>query len=115
VLLLVTLSVWYLGWRWNGVRLTPEGLTDLQPFGSVFVPWAAFAANDPAVSIGRNQIALYFDRPELVVRRGYRPGSSHFLTAGADAGLLAEAIAAYVAEPERRAGIGTERELSRLT
>jgi hypothetical protein len=114
VLLVVTVSVWYLGWRWHGVRLTPEGLADLQPFGSVFVPWAAFDAHDPAVSIGRNQVALYFDRPELVIRRGYRPGSSHFVTAGADTGLLTRAIAGYVTEPERRAAIGTESELSRL-
>ena len=106
--------IWYLGWRWNGVRLTPDGLTDLQPFGSVFVPWAAFAAHDPAVSIGRNQLALYFDQPELVVRRGYRPGSPHFLTAGADADLLARVIAGYVAEPARRTGIGTTSELSRI-
>ncbi|GIM94336.1 hypothetical protein [Paractinoplanes toevensis] len=111
VLAVVTAGIWYLGWRWHGVRLTPEGLTDLQPFGSLFVPWAALAAEEPAVSIGRNQIALYFDRPELVVKRGYRPGSSHFLTAGADADLLAGVIAGYVAEPERRAAIGTEAEL----
>ncbi|MEU4236317.1 hypothetical protein [Actinoplanes sp. NPDC026619] len=108
-------GIWYLGWRWNGVRLTSEGLADLQPFGSLFVPWAAFDAHDPAVSIGRNQLALYFDHPELVVRRGFRPGSSHFLTAGADADLLADVIARYVAEPARRVAIGTETELRSLT
>lgn len=111
---LVTAGLWYLGWRWNGVRLTADGLTDHQPFGSLFVPWAAFAAHDPAVPIGRNQLALYFDRPELVVRRGFRPGSSHYLTAGADAHLLAGVIAGYVAEPARRAGIGDEAELRRI-
>ncbi|GAA2625382.1 hypothetical protein Adu01nite_45190 [Paractinoplanes durhamensis] len=113
VLAVVTLVICYLGWRWHGVRLTPEGLSDLQPFGSVFVPWSAFAAHDPAVPIGRNQLALYFDRPELVVRRGIRPGSSHYLTAGADARLLARMIATYVASPDRRAEIGTEPELSK--
>ncbi|GIF21472.1 membrane protein implicated in regulation of membrane protease activity [Actinoplanes tereljensis] len=110
-LAVLTVVIWYLGWRWHGVRLTPDGLIDRQPFGSVFVPWAALAADEPAVSIGRNQIALYFEHPELVVKHGYRPGSSHFLTAGADADLLAGVIAGYVAEPERRAAIGTEAEL----
>jgi hypothetical protein len=114
VLGLVTAGLWYLGWRWNGVRLTADGLTDHQPFGSLFVPWAAFAAHDPAVPIGRNQLALYFDRPELVVRRGYRPGSTHYLTAGTDAHLLAGVIAGYVSEPERRAAIGGAAELRRL-
>ncbi|WP_203817210.1 hypothetical protein [Paractinoplanes ferrugineus] len=114
VLAVVTAGLWYLGWRWNGVRLTAGGLTDHQPFGSLFVPWAAFAGHDPAVPIGRNQLALYFDRPELVVRRGYRPGSTHYLTAGADADLLARVIAEYVAEPARRAAIGSETELRRV-
>jgi hypothetical protein len=114
VLLIVTAGIFYLGWRWHGVRLTRDGITDREPFGSLFVPWAALAAHDPAVSIGRNQIALYFDRPELVVSRGYRPGTSHFLSAGADADLLVRTITAYVTDPDRRASIGTEAELGRL-
>jgi hypothetical protein len=97
-----------------GVRLRPEGVYDRQPFGSLFVPWEAFAPGYPAVPVKNSRLTLYYERPDLVRRRGLRPAAQSLLT-GSDATYLARAIHEYVTCPERRPAIGSEAELRRLT
>lgn len=97
-----------------GVRLRPDGVHDRQPFGSLFVPWDAFAPGYRAVPVKNSQLTLYYQRPELVRRRGMRP-AVHSLATGTDATYLAAAIHQYVACPEHRSAIGSDTELRRLT
>lgn len=94
-----------------GVRLSPAGFHDRQLLGSLFVPWEAFAPGYPAVPVRSNALTLYYERPDLVRRRGLWAG----LQTGTDAAFLAQAIHQYVAHPEHRQAIGTEAELRRLT
>jgi hypothetical protein len=97
-----------------GVRLHPEGVADRQPFGSLFVPWEAFATVHPAVSGRNGRLDLYYERPELVRRRGLLP-SGRSLRSGTDPAYLAAAIHQYVTNAECRSAIGSETELRRLT
>lgn len=97
-----------------GVRLRPEGVDNRQPLGSMFIPWEAFAPGYPAVPVKNNGLVLYYQRPELIRRRGLRVGSDSLLT-GTDAAYLAHVIHRYVANPEHRPAIGTEAELRGLT
>jgi len=103
----------YLSWGSFGVRLRPEGVYNRQPLGSLFVPWEAFAPGYPAVPVRNNGLTLYYQRPDLVRRRGLRVGSLSLLT-GTDATYLAHVIHQYVSSPDHRAAIGTEAELRRL-
>jgi hypothetical protein len=104
-------------WRGPGVRLRPDGLVDRQAFGTLFVPWEAFAVECPAASAGRNSmIALGFRRPDLVRRRGIVIyGRRAILVRNTDPAFLAAIIDDYVRHPEHRAAIGSEAELHRLT
>jgi hypothetical protein len=104
----------YASWGSFGVSLRPEGVHNHQPLGSMFVPWEAFAPGYPAVPVKNNGLVLYYQRPELIRRRGLRVGSDSLRT-GTDATYLAHVIQQYVAGPEHRPAIGTEAELRRLT
>lgn len=104
----------YLSWRGTGVELRPDGVYDRQPLGSLFVPWDALVRAYPAVAENAQHVALYYERPGLIRRRGLRPGPN-LPAVGVDAGFLARAIGEYVAHPEHRAAIGTEAELRRLS
>ncbi len=122
VLNVVTAGLWafavvlhlYLALGSFGVRLRPDGVHDRQPFGSLFVPWDAFAPGCPAAPVKNSQLTLHYRRPELVRRRGMRP-AAHSLATGTDATYLAAAIHQYVACPEHRSAIGSDTELRRLT
>lgn len=103
----------YLSWGSFGVRLRPEGVYNRQPLGSLFVPWEAFAPGCPAVPVKGNGLALYYQRPGLVRRRGLPVGANSLLT-GTDATYLAHVIQQYVSSPEHRPAIGTEAELRRV-
>lgn len=122
ILNVVTTGLWvfvvglylYLALGSFGVRLRPDGVHDRQPFGSLFVPWDAFAPGYPAVPVKNSQLTLYYQRPELIRRRGIRPAVNSLAT-GTDAAYLAAAIHQYVAYPEHRSAIGSDTELRRLT
>jgi hypothetical protein len=101
--------VWYRVLGPFGVSVRPDGLFDRQPFGSLLVPWEAGPAAEPTTSGVRLRMA----RPELVVRRGFRPGTS--IGAGADRGFAAWAINLYAARPDLRPPIGTDEGLHGLS
>lgn len=113
-LLLTAALLWHGTRRQPGVRILPGGVFDQQPFGSLFVPWDAFARDFPVSPTRSNQLALYFQRPGLIRRRGLH-SSPNTLSTTTDATFVARVIDEYVAHPERRSGIGTEAELRRLT
>ena len=96
-----------------GVRLEAAGLHDRQPFSSLFIPWEAFAPGYPAVPANTGLLTLYYERPDLIRRRGLRQPIESLPTA-TDATYLAAVIQQYVASPEHRPAIGTEAELRRL-
>jgi hypothetical protein len=109
-----------LGFQWVtalgdfGIRLRPDGIVNRQAIGSQYFPWEAFAPEHPALPAGRNRLALRLAHPEMVRRRGtFMPGPGTLTTVG-DPGYLSRVIQQYVADPERRATIGTETELHRL-
>jgi hypothetical protein len=109
VLMLLLLPLqWYSVLGPFGVFLGPDGVLDRQPIGSVFVPWEAVAAAKPTSS----GIKLRVVHPELVVRRGFRPGTT--IRTGADRGFTAWAINLYAARPDYRQAIGTNDGLLRL-
>ncbi|MBB4692043.1 hypothetical protein [Paractinoplanes abujensis] len=83
---------WYIALGPHGVRLRSDGLHDRQPFGSLFVPWEALGS---ASAGRRNEVLLRYARPELVVRRGLRPGRAT-INPVTEAGYLASAINARV-------------------
>lgn len=112
---ILLILVWRMAWSWFGVQLRPDGVHDRQLVGALFIPWEAFARAYPATPNGAHRVALYYERPELVRRRGLRPDGPNLSAASIDAGFLARAISEYVAHPEHRSAIGTEPELSRLT
>ncbi|MFC4065252.1 hypothetical protein [Actinoplanes subglobosus] len=97
------------------VRLLPTGIEDVQAFGTMFIPWEAFAGVDyPAVSLGRDQVVLTCSDERLIRNRGWRP-RRYILTAhGVDALFLARVIHEYAHRPERRPAIGTVAERDRL-
>jgi hypothetical protein len=109
LLLLLFPLQWYTVLGPFGIVLRPDGVLDRQPRGSIFVPWEAGAAAEPT----RNGVKLNFARPDLVVRRGFRPGTT--LRTGADPGFTARAINLYAARPDFRTAIGTDEGLLRLT
>jgi hypothetical protein len=102
VMLLLLPLQWYSVLGPFGVSVRPDGVHDRNPFGSVFVPWAA-APTAEATSYG---IKLRVGYPELVRRRGFRPGTT--IRTGADRGFTAWAINRYAARPDDRPAIGTE-------
>jgi hypothetical protein len=87
---------WHLAWGWYGVRLTPDGLVDRQPFGTLRVPWDAFATDRPVGGVRRNQLTLRYRQPELVRSRGLRPFGRTTVPATAEPVILARAIHDYV-------------------
>jgi hypothetical protein len=110
VLLLVLLPLqWYGVLGPFGMVLAPDGVHDRQPLGSVFVPWAA----GPAAQPGNSGVTVRVAHPELVVRRGFRPGMT--VRTGADRGFAAWAINLYAARADYRPAIGTSDGLARLT
>lgn len=113
-LIFVAVMHWHVLRRRPGVHILPGGVLDQQPFGSLFVPWGAFARDLPASPTRRDQVALYFQRTDLIRKRGLRLGRNTLSTT-TDASFLARVIDEYVAHPERRPGIGTDQELRRLT
>jgi hypothetical protein len=109
VLLVVLLPVQWLSVLGPyGLSLRPDGLLDRQPLGSVFVPWEAGAAAEPT-TVG---IRLRFARPDLIVRRGLRPGN--VVRAGIDRGFAAWAVNLYGVRPDFRPAIGTGEGLLQL-
>lgn len=112
---LLLILVWRMAWGWFGVHLGPDGVHDRQPGGSLFIPWDAFVRAYPAAPNGPQRVALYYERPESVRRRGLRLGGPSLPAASIDAEFLARAIGQYVTHPEHRSAIGTEAELRRLT
>jgi hypothetical protein len=103
----------YVAWGSAAVRLRPDGVYDRQPLGSRLIPWDAFDRGYPAVPVKTTRLALYYQRPELVRRRGVYPGTQ-FLTTATDANYLALAIDHYVTHPEHRPAIGTPADFQRL-
>ncbi|MFI1996110.1 hypothetical protein [Actinoplanes sp. NPDC020271] len=89
-------------------RLTPDGITDRRPYGSLFVPWDALEPYT-TVSPGGRRVDLSLARPGLVRRRGWRlVGPAVLPAVGADAHLLARTINEYANHPGLRPAIGTE-------
>lgn len=109
VLVVVLLPVqWWSVLGRFGLFLRPDGLLERQPFGSIFIPWEAGAAAE-ATPYG---VRLRLARPDLIVRRGLRPGTS--VRTGADRGFTAWAVNVYAARTDLRPTIGTEEGLLRL-
>jgi hypothetical protein len=69
------------------------------------VPWEG----GPAAESTIGGVKLRFARPELVERRGFRPGRS--IGTGADRGFTAWAINLYATRPDLRPAIGTDEGL----
>jgi hypothetical protein len=93
---------WYRALGPFGPVLRPDGLLDRQPFGSVFVPWTA----GPTAESTTTGVRLRIGRPELIQRRGWRPGT--LIRTGADRAFTAWAINLYAQRPDLRSAIGTE-------
>jgi len=83
-------------------------LLDRQPLGSLFVPWEAGAAAEPTTS----GVKLRVGRPDLIVKRGLRPGTA--IRTGADRGFTAWAVNLYTARPDFRPAVGTLEGLRQL-
>ncbi|WP_430791879.1 hypothetical protein [Actinoplanes sp. G11-F43] len=106
---------WCLVFRAGGVRLTPDGVEDRQPFGSIVIPWEAFTGvPNPAYVTGRDKVSLMFSRAGLIRRRGWRPIGPALPAVSIDARFLSYAVHEYAHRPEIRAAIGTETEYTRL-
>ncbi|MGX6607404.1 hypothetical protein ACWKSP_35555 [Micromonosporaceae bacterium Da 78-11] len=103
-------------WRGIGVTLGPAGLTADLAAGSLFVPWDAFATDQPVTRPGDNEagLLLALARPELVTRTGLSLRRRLVSFDGPGAGVLAGAIRHYVAHPSDRAEIGTASGYERL-
>jgi hypothetical protein len=108
LLLLVPLQ-WYGVLGPFGLFLRPDGVLDRNPLGSIFIPWEA----GPAAAPTSSGVKLRLAHPDLVVRRGLRPGTT--IGTGADRGFTAWAINRYVAQPDDRPAIGTREGLAQLT
>jgi hypothetical protein len=109
VLLAVLLPVQWWGVLGRfGLFLRPDGLLDRQPLGSLFVPWEAGAAAEPT-ALG---VKLRLAHPDLIVRRGWRPGTT--VRTGIDRGFTAWTVNLYAARPDFRPAIGTGEGLLRL-
>lgn len=106
-LLLLPLQ-WYSVLGSFGIFLRPDGVLDRHPLGSIFVPWEAAPTAEPTNS----GIKLRVRNPELIVRRGFRPGTT--IRTGADRGFTAWAINLYAARPDYRQAIGTDDGLLQL-
>ncbi|MFI5497011.1 hypothetical protein [Actinoplanes sp. NPDC051859] len=96
---------WYLALGGLGLRVRPDGVVNRQLFGSLFIPWEAFAAGFP-VTPAKHRLNVYYDRPELVRKRGVLV-SRDTLPATVEPIRLAELIQDYVRHPERRSAIGS--------
>ncbi|GAA4605407.1 hypothetical protein BJY16_005381 [Actinoplanes octamycinicus] len=91
-----------------GVRLTPAGITDRQPYGDLFIPWDALDTAPAAFPRKAHQVALRLARPDLVRKRGFRGGDRALLpAAGVDAQLLASTINGYADRTDARIAIGS--------
>jgi len=111
---LVLTLYWYMAWVLPGVRLRPDGVHDVQPFGSLVIPWDAFDPGVAATPRSNIQLTVHYRQPQLVRRRGWRL-SANMLASGSDADYLASVIHEYVSHPGHRPAIGTTTELHRLT
>ena len=110
---LLVATHWKLASGGYGLRLRPDGVLNRQPLGSQFIPWDAFVPAFPVFPGGKG-LAAYYQRPELVRNRGIGV-SRDTLPAPTDPAYLARVIHEYVNHPERRAAIGSEPELHRIT
>ena len=72
------------------------------------MPWEAGLTAEPTT----RGVKLRFTRPDLVERRGFRPGES--IRTGADRGFTAWAINLYAMRPDLRPAIGTHEGLRQL-
>ncbi|SCG72383.1 hypothetical protein GA0070613_5069 [Micromonospora inositola] len=108
LLLLLLPLAWYGALGRFGMILRPDGILDRQPLGSIFVPWEAAPTARPA----RHGVKLGLAHPELLVRRGIRPGT--MIATGADPAFTARAINMYTARPDYRPTIGTHDGLRHL-
>ncbi|RKN43565.1 hypothetical protein [Micromonospora endolithica] len=106
------------GWRnVPSVELTAEGIVHRRHEKGWFVPWSAL---DPAGRVGSangvRTISLPISRPDLVRSSGWGRGRSLVAVGDLDVApaLLAGALRHYLAQPERRAEIGTPAEYARL-
>jgi hypothetical protein len=108
LLLLLLPLQWYIALGRFGLVMRPDGLFDRHPFGSIFVPWEA----GPAAQPNSLSVKLRLARPDLVVRRGFRPGT--YIATGADPRFTAWVINLYAARPDYRPDIGTQDGLRRL-
>ncbi|MEV4282255.1 hypothetical protein [Actinoplanes xinjiangensis] len=98
-----------------GVRLRPDGIEDVRAFGTLFVPWEAFAGVDyPAVAGGRNCVLLTCSAPGTIRKTGWRVYGPLLWVPGNDPGFLSRVIHEYVHRPELRPAIGTAAERERL-
>ena len=111
---LLIIFQWYSALNRRGIRLRPDGILDQQPLGSLFVPWEALAVPFGATPKSTVQLYLNYQQPQLIRKRGFRPGAQ-VLATGTDAGYLAWVIHEYLTSPERRPAIGTDAELHRLS
>jgi hypothetical protein len=101
------------------VVLTPEALLVYGQFGRCRIPWVALRPGLPERGIGRRQLRLTLDRPELAVRQGLGWGRARrpripLYYVRVHPWFLADAIRYYVERPERRAAVGTPAEYERL-
>ncbi|GIF36653.1 PH domain-containing protein [Actinoplanes xinjiangensis] len=98
-----------------GVRLRPDGIEDVRTFGTLFVPWEAFAGVDyPAVAYGRNRLLLTCSAPGAVRKTGWRVYGPLLPVPGNDPVFLSRVIHEYAHRPELRPAIGAAAERDRL-
>ncbi|MEV6305502.1 hypothetical protein AB0M02_39230 [Actinoplanes sp. NPDC051861] len=101
--------VWTVAIGGFGVRLRPSGIVDRQPFGSLFIPWEALAADRPIDGWTTRDVTLSVTHPDLVRRTGLRRGGPIRLPAASvRPELLALAVTDYATRPDRRSLIGLE-------
>jgi hypothetical protein len=96
-------------WSGTGVTLTPDGIRARKQSGSVWIPWEALDASQPAPDPD-GTIVLALARPSLITREAW-PFDPERLPRHA---VLAAAIRYYAAHVEERAAIGTAESYERL-
>jgi hypothetical protein len=102
-------------WINPGVQLRPDGVVHRSLVGSLYVPWEAFALDQPAYPGGKvGQVVFAYQRAELVRRRGLPRHPRLRAVTGIDVWFLSRVIHHYVTQPAHRAAIGTDAEYRRL-
>ncbi|GAA2574165.1 hypothetical protein GCM10010435_56830 [Winogradskya consettensis] len=106
--------MWRSLWRGHGLILRPSGIEAAKSAGTLTIPWEALAAEQPGRGPVWHEIKLAYAHPELVTMTGWTPARGEIVFEGVDPDFMIKTIAAYAAEPDRRAAIGTPAELERL-